>query len=156
MIGEEPDAALLCLTDLYQFFNANEVIEDVGQWYFFNGSAVSLNPVHDIYMSRDSGIVRLHRKNNTSLRIGRLRCDILDSDKNRQHIYVLTYPDLDLSYSTFKPGNEANSSPTATPCCDTVEAKVNAAVIGGAGVAGGLLLMIIIVGIILVILFIKR
>ena len=153
MIGEEPDAALLCLTDLYQFFNESEVIEeyDVGQWYFLNGSAVSLNPINDIYTSRDLGIVRLHRKNNTSLRIGRFRCDILDSNKIRQRIYV-----LDPSYPGYVPGNEANSSPTATPCCVTVEAKVSAAVIGGAG-AGGLLLMIITtVGIILVILFIKR
>ena len=161
MIGEESDEALLCLTDLYQFVIDREAIGNVGQWYFPNQSTVSHNMNNDIYMtlSRGLGVVRLHRKNNTLLPIGKFRCDILDSDKIRQCIYITVYDDsvstTSSSLASF-PGSDPDSS-SPTSCCITSEAEVSVAVIGGAGVGGLLLvLIIVVVGIILVIHSIKR
>ena len=178
MIGEEPNEALLCLTDLHQFINDSEAIRNVGQWYFLNGSSllnVSLNTTEGIYMTSDLGVVRLHQKtisNNYLRPVGRFQCDILDSNKTRQHIYIRVYyesvsttstslashPDTSFAGSSLPgsdPESEANSSPTT--CCVSAEAEVSVAVIGGAGVGGLLLVLIIVaVGIILVILLIKR
>ena len=132
MIGEGHNKALLCLTDLYQFFN--ESVEDyggVGQWYLLNGSAIALenDTDSDIYVSGGLGVVRLNHRSNTSklMPIGKFRCDILDSNKATQSIYVnVVYNREDMSIS---------SSPATT-----VKAGISGAAVGGA-VAGGVLLI---------------
>ena len=186
MIGEEHDQALLCLTDFYQFFNESDNTRNIGRWYFFNESNelnVSTDINYTIYMSSDPGVVRLHRKNtgNNSPPIGRLWCEILDSNNISQRIYVRVYynenmsinssslaSDPDSSHTGTEPRYEDSSSPIdsssptessspMTSCCITAEAdsKVSAAVIGGAGAGGLLLIVTITVGVILVVL-IKR
>ena len=47
MIGDEPEEALLCLTDFYGFFNDTSTLRTVGQWYFPDESEVDSND--DIY-----------------------------------------------------------------------------------------------------------
>jgi hypothetical protein len=174
MIGEEPDEALLCVTDIYQFFNDSEIIRNVGRWYFLNGSSsstVSTNMSNAIYMTSDLGVVRLHRKNtgNNSLPFERLRCEILDSSNISQCIYATVYynesmsitsyslaSDSDSSHTGSAPTNEESQSSSPTTIIVEVDSKVSAGIIGGAGVGGLLLMVIITVGVILVILLIKR
>ena len=132
MIGEGHDEALLCLTDYYQFFNESDDLGDIGHWYFPNGSttAQGTESDSDIYATEGLGVVGLNRRSNTFMPIGTFRCDILDSNKTNQSIYVnvVHYPE-DMSTS---------SSPTTTVKAG-IDMKSGAAV--GGAVAGGLLLM---------------
>ena len=138
MIGDGPDDVLLCLTDLYQFFN--NAFDNGGQWYLPNGSAVSLDLNSDIYMTRGLGVARLHRKNNALMPIGRFQCEIFDSNKISQSIYVRVFHNM----------------PTSSSPAVTVGAGVSGAVIGGAAAGGTLLIIAIATGIVLATLAIKR
>ena len=141
MIGEEYEETLLCLTDFYQFFNESEVIKDIGQWYFFNGSAVTLNTSNDIYMTNDLGVARLHRRNKALIPTETFRCEIPDSNNITQSIYIRVYYESMLT----------TTSPTVT-----VEEEVSGAILGGAALGGMLLMVIITAGIILALLFAIR
>ena len=101
-IGEKSERALLCLTDLHLFYPDANIYEEVGQWYFPNGSVVEMNEtICDIYTSRSQGVVRLHRKNNSIAPTGQFRCEMLDSILTNQSIYVklITYQKSELSNS---------------------------------------------------------
>ena len=88
MIGEEAENALLCFTDIHQFYCDNyDTLEDVGQWYFPNGSAVEIDG--DMYMSRGLDVVRLHRRNNTMMPTGVFVCEIRDASGTNQSIYII-------------------------------------------------------------------
>ena len=177
MIGEGPDEALLCVTDLYEFLNESDTIGNVGQWYFHNGSNVSLNMDNDIYMSLSSGlgVVGLHRKNDTLLPTGTFRCDILDSNENRQSIYVEVYyesisttdsslasdtdpissdsdssdPDSSHPYSSDAysslSGSELGNEATSSPTCCIPAGAGVSGAVIGGAGAGGLLLVLIVV-----------
>ena len=88
--GEGNNQALLCFTDLHQFFpDATEV----GQWYYPNETLVEMNEtISDIYTSRSQGVVRLHRKENATMPTGWFHCKILDSNSVNQSIYVSVLP----------------------------------------------------------------
>ena len=79
-IGEE-ECALICYT------NSPDCCESVwpkaGEWYFPNGSAVSIEgDMKDFYRSRDSMVVRLNRRYNAVSPTGLYCCDIPDSNGN--------------------------------------------------------------------------
>ena len=141
-IGEGPNEALLCLTDFYHFFNDSDAIENIGRWYYLNGSAVTLDTNNDIYMSNDGGVVRLHRKNNAVMPTGIFRCEILNSNKTRQSIYVEVYYE--------------STSITGSSPINMVGAGVSGAVLGGAAVGGILLISVITAGILLAIIYAIR
>ena len=86
MIGDEDNETLLCFTDLYQFYNNSGDFRDAGKWYFPNGTLV--NTSGDIYVSRGHGVVGLSRKNHTMMPTGRFHCEILDSNRTLQHLYI--------------------------------------------------------------------
>ena len=92
-IGEDENDALLCFTDLFQFLDystVNDSFNDTGTWYFPNFSAVGTSG--DIYITRDPGVVRLHRRNNITMPTGQFHCEILDANRTNQSIFVqMTY-----------------------------------------------------------------
>ena len=140
MIRDEPEEALLCLTDIYQFFNDSNAHTAVGQWYFPDGTEVNTN--NDIYMSRSQGVARLHRRNNALMPTGKYQCEILNSNKTRQSIYVEVYYE--------------STSITGSSPANTVGAGVSGAVLGGAAVGGMLLISVITAGILLAIIYAIR
>ena len=87
-IREGDEEALLCFTDLYQFFPDYDDSYVVGQWHYPSGSAVDNDMSADIHTSRDRGVVRLHRKKEATMPIGLYHCKTLDSDFKNQSIYV--------------------------------------------------------------------
>ena len=89
IIGDRDDEALLCFTDLHQFGNHNESERHIGRWYFPNGSAAGTSG--DIYMSRDHGVVRLHRRNDVVMPTGVYHCQISDSTLIKHDLYVRLY-----------------------------------------------------------------
>ena len=87
LIGEEADKALLCTTDLYQFYHeTNNTLDNIGQWYFPNGSIIETNG--HIFVSRGLDVVRLHRRNNVTMPTGMFVCEIPDASGTNQSIYI--------------------------------------------------------------------
>ena len=87
LIGEEADKALLCATDLYQFYHeTNNTLDNIGQWYFPNGSIIETNG--HIFVSRGLDVVRLHRRNNVTMPTGMFVCEIPDANGTNQSIYI--------------------------------------------------------------------
>jgi hypothetical protein len=86
MVGDDDNGTLLCFTDLYQFYNNSRDLRDDGKWYFPNKTPVSTSG--DIYVSRGYGVVGLNRKNHTMMPTGRFHCEILDSSRTPQHLYI--------------------------------------------------------------------
>lgn len=141
MIRQEPNDTLSCLTDFYRFYNDSDALGDVARWYLPNGSDITFDNNSDIYMSSDQGVAYLHRKNNALMPTGTFRCEVFDSNKTRQSIYVKVY------YESMS----NNSSPTIT-----VGTRENRAVLGGAAAGGMLLMLILAAGIVLAIFAIRR
>lgn len=130
-VGENENDALLCFTDLFQFTDystVNDSFNDTGTWYFPNSSAVATSG--DMYITRDQGVVRLHRRNNITMPTGQFHCEILDANKTNQKLFVqMTY-----YYTTM---TSRPSSPNKT-------------VVAGASVSGLIILSGFILAIILV------
>lgn len=97
-------------------------------------------------MSSNQGVVRLHRKSNALMPTGTFRCEILDSNRTRQNIYVQVYYES-MSSSSF---------PDYTVETVVSETGVSGAVLGGAAAGGTLLTLIIIAGILLALMFAIR
>ena len=77
-IGEGDDKALLCFTDLHQ--RCDDTSGHAGDWYFPNKSAVDNESSHsDMYRSRGSSVVRLHRRNSTIVPTGMFCCVVPDA-----------------------------------------------------------------------------
>ena len=81
-IGEGDDGALVCVTDLIQCCrNANTLGKGgAGEWFYPNRSAVPISGKgYDFYRDRRTGIVRLHRRNNTISITGQFCCVVPDA-----------------------------------------------------------------------------
>ena len=158
MIGEEEDETLLCVTDFYHFCRES-CSEAVGQWYFPNGSPVPVSTsTHNntLYMNKNYGVVRLHRKNNATIETGSYCCEIQDSTRAIQNICVHVC-DEDLATCLATPADRKEMDLTVTSSADGrgTESKEketarngNVVTVGGA-VAGGLILLLV-AGIVLI------
>ena len=169
MIGMGDSEALHCFTDLYQLsINNSGTLEDVGEWYFPNGSVVVAEN-GDIYTTRGDRVVRLHVKDNVTMPAGKYHCDILDANRTNQSIYVNIYIDPVSGPSTTTSDSTSSSTPGLAPTSSstpglaptssstTVPAAPFPAESAAAGATvGGILLAIIIVGVVLAILIILR
>ena len=139
-VGEDEDAALLCFTDLFQLLDysrVNDSFNNIGTWYFPNSSAVGTRG--EMYITRDQGVVRLHRRDDVTMPTGQFYCEILDGNRNNQSIFVeITYYDsiMDLMMTSYP------SSPNKAVVAEE-------AVVAGASVSG---LILISAGFVLVIL----
>ena len=85
-IGKGDNEALLCITDFHNFNNNINDNLEVGNWYFPNKSLVETSG--DIYISRERGVVRLHRTKNVTTPTGMFRCEIPDANGTFQNIIV--------------------------------------------------------------------
>ena len=84
------DNALLCLTENTQCctVRGNLIGGPLGEWYFPNGSALSSNSGNSIYTKRNTGVVRLNRRNNAQSPTGVYRCEIPDASGNNQTTFI--------------------------------------------------------------------
>ena len=138
MIGEKPDDALQCSTDLYQFLSDSQSLMEIGQWYFPDKSAIP-ETSGDIYIRREEGVVGLYRRNDVLMPTGMFRCQIPDFTQTSQNLYInLVAHDYE---------NKSNTTVTSEP--DT------SGIIIGA-VASGVVLLLALVGILFLILLLKR
>ena len=129
-IGETDDGALLCFTDLDPpYKNVSDMFED-GNWYFPNNSVVGTSG--DVYTTRGYGVVRLHRRTNVTMASGWFHCEILDTSRNNQSIFV----------------EISNNVIDTTVISNPVEVAIAGASVGG--------LILISAGFVLVILMINR
>lgn len=164
MIREEDDEALLCLTDLYQF--CTECTQEVGQWYFPNGSAVqNVTLGNAIYMSRSRGVVRLHHRNNGTVNIpnGLYNCTIEDSNGTTQSVYIFIHNESLPTTSSMQSDREETGTVATFANGTDLEgnespengAAGNGAIVLGVAGAGGFVLLFV-AGIVLTILLISR
>lgn len=143
MIGEKPDDALQCSTDLYQFLNDNQSLMDVGQWYFPNKSIIT-ETSGDIYIRREEGVVGLYRRNDTLMPTGMFLCQIPDFTQTSQNLYI------NLMAHNYE--NKPNTTVTSEPV--TSEPDTSGIIVGA--VASGVVLLLVLVGILFLILLLKR
>ena len=88
-IGEGNDA-LLCRTEFNVCCKASEIVYDVGDWYFPNGSDVFNNDTQkNFYITRDQMAVHLNRRRGGEE--GIYSCVIPDSVYALQTIYIGLY-----------------------------------------------------------------
>ena len=93
-IGEN-DTALLCITNLTACCQRNDTGKNettLGNWFFPNGTIVPSNKSNrswDFYMDRGEMVVHLNRREGRE--DGIYRCEILDSTKITQTIYIGVY-----------------------------------------------------------------
>ena len=82
-IGEGDNGALFCVTDLIWCCRDADTPSKggaLGEWFYPNGSAVPISGSgYDFYRSRGTGIVRLHRRNNTISITGQFCCVVPDA-----------------------------------------------------------------------------
>ena len=83
-IGEGDGGALLCVTDLTQCCRVIDTpsagVPALGNWFYPNGTAVPVDgDGYDFYRNRDTGIVRLNRRNNAMSPTGLFCCVVPDA-----------------------------------------------------------------------------
>lgn len=83
-IGEEGNA-LLCFTDSPNCCSSSRA----GEFYFPNNSAVSIKiSGRDFYRNRGSQFIRLNRRKDAMIPIGRYRCEIPDANGITQNMFI--------------------------------------------------------------------
>ena len=89
-IGEGRDA-LLCITNYTACCNSHYTGENMGNWFFPNGTKVpnETGTSGDFYRSRGQMVVRLHRRRGGEE--GIYRCEIPDAMNTKQTIYIGVY-----------------------------------------------------------------
>ena len=91
----ENDGALLCYTNNKTCCKTNG-LTGTGEWYYPNKTMVSFGSYNrggDFYRNRGPSVVRLNRRNNTTMPTGVFRCEIPDASGTNQSIYVGIYPE---------------------------------------------------------------
>ena len=87
----EGDNALICLSDSTQCCRGSDnpnAATPLG-WYFPDGDLVRNSVMGgDIYIIRDTSVVRLNRRNNAQSPGGVYRCEVVDARGNTQTILV--------------------------------------------------------------------
>ena len=91
-IGGGDDGALVCVTDLIQCCHGGATPSGVGgleEWFYPNGSAIPVSGRgFDFYRSRGTGIVGIHRRNNTISITGQFCCVVPDATFTNSNICV--------------------------------------------------------------------
>lgn len=93
-IGEGSDEALNCFTDLTQCCSDSDTPgQELGQWFYPNGSAVGLvSDGEQYYVDRGPSVVSLKQRNNRASKIsptsGQLCCEIPDATSTTTRICV--------------------------------------------------------------------
>ena len=83
-IGENGNA-LLCVTDGACCTNPNRA----GEFYYPNGDVVRIDGSgDDLYRNRGTGMIRLNRRNGATSPIGTYTCEIPDSNRELQTIFI--------------------------------------------------------------------
>lgn len=102
-LGSEDHETLVCVTDSLQCCSSStDGIEiSIGEWYFPNGSAIdTIHSGNDMYVSRYSGEVHLHRRRDVQTPTGMFHCTIPDISGINRNIFAQLIT------------NEATPSPT--------------------------------------------